>query len=238
MNNKILEIQELKLVNGNDHLLSDFSLTLSHNERVGITGPSGCGKTTLLKSIVGSEFPKGSSAKFFLKDSTILSSYIPQNNGLMPWFSLQKNISIFSRDTEFTDKIITIFNLKNCLSNFPHQLSGGEYQRAILAAALNSNPNFYIADEPLTELDIKNKWVLLSFWSKHISDTKASLLVISHDIETLVYLCDRIVVLSDKPATILKEIKVLINHPRSVDFLVSDEFNKVKKELFNIINNA
>ncbi len=236
MTNTIFKIKNLNLVIDNHNLLNQFSFDFLKGERVGLTGPSGCGKSTFIKSIINNSFPKKSTYDFFSNNSIIISSYIPQNNGLLPWFSLKKNLSIFSKDTSFTENVVEHFSLKNSLYNFPHQLSGGEYQRATLANALINKPDLYIADEPLTELDITNKWKLLSFWSKHILNTNASLLLVSHDIETLSYLCDRIIVLSDKPSIIIKEIVIYSQHPRNLDFLVSTEFIDAKKELLKIIS--
>ena len=93
----------------------------------------------------------------------------------------------------------------------------------------------FFADEPLTELDIVNKWELLSFWSEKIEQSNATLFLISHDIDTLLYLCDRIIVLSDKPAQILNEFSVSVPHVRNIDFLVSESFVTSKKQLLESI---
>lgn len=89
----------------------------------------------------------------------------------------------------------------------------------------------------MTELDIVNKWALLSFWSDKIKQSNATLFLISHDIDTLIYLCDRIVVLSDNPSKVLKEFSVTIPHARHLDFLVSDDFLNSKKLLLESIQN-
>lgn len=238
MEQTILNIENLNLSIENNILLNDFNLSITKGQRIGITGPSGCGKSTLIKSIINNGFPKGSNVKTFEKLDSLKSSYIPQNSGLLPWFSLQKNIDIFSNSTNITNEIIKSFNLKNSLSNFPHQLSGGEYQRATLLTAIVNNPNLFIADEPLTELDISNKWKLLSFWSKVIKMNNSSLLLVSHEIETLLYLCDRVIVLSDKPTKTTKEIEINIGHPRTIHFLTSDIFTAIKKELLEVLNQS
>lgn len=237
MAEKIFEVDNLNMVIKENNLLNAFSLKINKSERVGITGPSGCGKSTLIKSIISKKFPQGSTFKNVFYDYLINSSYIPQSHGLLPWYSLKKNLSIFSNDNAFTNKVVSMFNLQDILNNFPHQLSGGEYQRSMLANSLISNPDIYYADEPLTELDILNKWKLFLFWSEHIYNSQASLLLISHDIETLLYLCDRVIVLSDKPSFIIKELNINISHPRTIDFLVSDTFYQKKRELVYCINN-
>jgi ABC-type nitrate/sulfonate/bicarbonate transport system ATPase subunit len=235
MNNKLIEIEGLNLYIGKTKLTSELSLSLSKGERIGITGPSGCGKSTLLKTLIRREFSGLTSFNKLEISAGSLSSYVPQSNGLLPWFSLRKNFQIYTKNTEVFEKVITEFHLKNNLDSFPHQLSGGEYQRAILAAAIVNEPDIFFADEPLTELDISRKWKLLSFWSRKIYDLNASLLLVSHDLETLLYLCDKVIILSDKPSQIKKEIPLQTKHPREKDYLLANEFLDAKKEMLDLI---
>jgi len=231
----LIDIEQLDLKINEIDLLQSFSIKILKEERVGITGPSGCGKSTLLKSIINGVFPKNSNANKFFKDKNVQYSYVPQTNGLLPWYSLNRNLDIFKKDESLFVETINKFKLNKCLNNFPHQLSGGEYQRSILASAIILKPNVFFADEPLTELDIVNKWEFLSFWSEKINQSNATLILISHDVDTLLYLCDRIIVLSDKPSQILKEFSVRVPHVRDVDFLVSEIFINSKKQLLESI---
>lgn len=231
----IIEIEQLNLKINSIELLKDFSFQLHKGQRIGITGPSGCGKSTLIKSLIKNTFPVGTTFLTFRKKGSSIYSYIPQSNGLLPWFSLKRNLRIFTKDNTLYTQVIQQFKLSNSLNNFPHQLSGGEYQRALLAAAIINCPDVYLVDEPLTELDITNKWDLLSFWSNQIRNAEATLLLVSHDIETLIYLCDKVIVLSDKPSRVIKEFAVTEPHPRQLDFLVSDTFTNSKKHLLKTI---
>lgn len=236
MQNSVLTISSLNLAIENKQLLANFCLQINGGERVAITGPSGCGKSTLLKAIISGKFPTGSSIEAIAKSSKENYAYAPQKEGLSPWFSLKKNISIFNRDNKFAEKVIEKFGLKSILSNFPNQLSGGEYQRSTLATALVSKPNFLIADEPFTELDLATKWGMLEFLSNYILENQATLLLVSHDPDTLLYLSDRIIILSDKPSKIETEIKLPTSHPRTIDYLTSEEFNDAKKILLDKIS--
>jgi ABC-type nitrate/sulfonate/bicarbonate transport system ATPase subunit len=235
MSRTLIEIEDLNLCIDRVPLTTDLSLTLAEGDRLGITGPSGCGKSTLLKAIVSRNVPRGSTfGKFDVAKG--LLSYVPQSNGLLPWFSLKRNLAIYSHEL-LTDSEATIqvFQLTNNLSSFPHQLSGGEYQRAVLAAAIINRPPIFLADEPLTELDISTKWNLLHYWSDKILTFDSSLLLVSHDLETLLYLCDKVIVLSDKPSEIKRMISVRTVHPRPLNFLLSEAFVEAKSELLRCI---
>ena len=235
MNEILIDIEHLNLKINEIDLLSDFSIKILKGERIGITGPSGCGKSTLLKSIINGVFPKNSNANKFFKDKGVRYSYVPQTNGLLPWYSLKRNLDIFKIDEFVYTETMNKFKLNNCINNFPHQLSGGEYQRSILASAIIHKPDVFFADEPLTELDIVNKWELLSFWIEKIEQYEATLMLISHDVDTLLYLCDRIIVLSDKSSKILDEFLINTSHVRNKDFLTSNTFNDSKRQLLGTI---
>lgn len=235
MSDILIQIEGLKLQINHVKLTESISLSLNKDFRLGITGPSGCGKSTLIKSLIKNKFPENSSVSKFQFNQKVRSAYVPQKNGLLSWFSLRKHFEVFSKNNELNQLVASEFNLDKSLDNFPHQLSGGEYQRATLANAIMSEPELYLADEPLTELDIVSKLKLLTYWSEVISNTSASLLLISHDIETLAYLCDRVIVLTDKPSVIKKDFTLNAPHPRTKEFLVSQEFNDAKKELLEII---
>lgn len=237
MNTKyLIEINQLNLYIEKIQLTSNISLAIRKGRRIGITGPSGCGKSSLLKAIISKEFSTETIFNKFEVAPENLLSYMPQSNGLLPWFSLKKNFEIFSKGSHNYEEIVRAFNLSSVLDSFSYHLSGGEYQRAILAAAIINKPDIFLADEPLTEIDISRKWKLLYFWSKKIKEFDASLLLVSHDLETLLYLCDKVLVLSDKPSQIKKEIIINAEHPRELNFLFSQKFLEAKSEMLNLIN--
>ncbi len=232
---KLIDIKLLNLSVNDLELTYNLSLCLKKGERIGITGPSGCGKSTLVKSILSESAGSNSTYEKFKIDPKIKFSYIPQSSGLLPWFSLRKNFELFNCGFKYED-LISEFKLGAVLNSFPSQLSGGEYQRATVALSIVNKPDVVIADEPLTELDIANKWRILHYWSTLIHKYTSSLLLVSHDLETLIYLCDRILILSDKPSTIIKEIDVRTKQVRSIDFILSDEFLRTKKAILESTN--
>jgi len=204
----LIHIESLNLKINELELCNNLSFILKENIRIGITGPSGCGKTTFIKSIVKDDVPNSSTYKIFETNTHLPYSYVPQSSGLLPWFSLKKNVEIYGKVKSLTEDVIALFGLNNRLDVFPNQLSGGEYQRAILALAIINRPKIFVADEPLTQLDFSNKWKLLEYWSSKIKEFGASLILVSHDLQTLIYLCDKILILTDKPFVISSEVLI------------------------------
>ncbi|MBA7661748.1 Fe(3+) ions import ATP-binding protein FbpC 2 [subsurface metagenome] len=246
--NYVINISKLNLKINNNELLKDFNLKLPSCKRIGITGPSGCGKTTFLRSIILGKFPKGSDYEYFeinnIKNVRPRIGYIPQEGGLLPWFSLRRNLSFFvPRDkpgSNIEEDIRIIANeleLNRCLDNFPDSLSGGEKQRGLLACSILAKPDIYIADEILTEVDLERKWKALNILSRAIEENNASLLLVSHDVEILVHLCDEIILLHDHPSKIINRYSIECPHPRSYQDIVKGSPQEIRNELLSSLEN-
>ena len=219
-------------------LCRDVSFRVSPNERVGITGPSGSGKTTLLRGIGRKELPAGSTADRFDKTDDAIG-YVPQEGGLCPWFDMERNVDVARpRQTEpqawraRVAEVAASMGLQNQSRRFPHQLSGGEKQRWRLARAVAAMPPFMLVDEPLTEVPLDLRGRVLERWSAEMAAQGAALLLVSHDIDVLLYMCDRILVLQGEPASVRSEEVVDGAHPRSAGtFLTSSAANDVRSRL-------
>ena len=216
----LINIRELRLSIDAKQLLSSFSLELKPTERIGITGPSGCGKTTLLRSIIQGQPPSSSIYTTFDVPKAGMF-YVPQNGGLIPWFTLKRNLGFFfskangkQNDKYFIKNLVEEYGLEKCWENFPNNLSGGEYLRAVLACATVTQPKIFIVDEPLTGVDTKMKWISLEALTKTITNNSAALLLVSHDVEILSYLCDEVIMLGNEPAQIIQKHVVPGRHPR------------------------
>jgi ABC-type nitrate/sulfonate/bicarbonate transport system ATPase subunit len=216
-----IDIEGLTLRITDRVLIEGFNFQLPAGSRVGITGPSGCGKTTFLRNIVGRQITPPSSAVRvnFCGDRV---GYVPQQGRLLPWYSLRRNVEVFAQHVtnrkEWCDNVLEVVELEDVAGTRPERLSGGELQRARLACAIASQPALFCADEPLTEVGIQQKWRLLRKWSGEITQRSASLLLVSHDVETLFYLCDELIVLGGpkgQPATQLRtSVLPAQPHPR------------------------
>lgn len=218
----LVELRALDLRVPGRRLIRDLTLRVGRGRRLGLTGPSGCGKTTLLRAIVRRELTDGSAAQTFHVSGERIG-YVAQQGVLLPWYSLSRNLRVWSRsappDTDsWRRNVLDLVELESASRTFPEHLSGGQKQRARLAVAIAPRPALYCADEPLTEVGIEQKWRLLFRWSKHMHEQQSSLILVSHDVDTLLYLCDEVLVLSGagaEPASVAASFDVSsAQHPR------------------------
>lgn len=215
-------------------LLRGVNLRLDMQERVGLTGPSGIGKSTLLRAAVAGALPHGSHwEEFFVQGGGV--GYAPQAGGLLPWYSVRRNLQFF-RDRRYQDiansngisEVAEGFGLAGILESFPYQISGGERQRVVLACVALLNPSLFIIDEPLTGVDTRMKWSCLEELSRRVASCTAAVLVVSHDVDVLSYLCDRVVVLGDVPGRVVQEFNIDYPQPRSRAHLVDSPISEAR----------
>jgi ABC-type nitrate/sulfonate/bicarbonate transport system ATPase subunit len=234
----LLDVQNLRLVLNRRVLCEGLSITVHENERVGLTGPSGCGKTTLLRGISKKRLPGDSTADRFHRTEQPIG-YVPQDGGLCPWFDMQHNVDVVrpsSTDVQAWRARVTSvarsLDIEDVRHQFPNRLSGGEKQRWRLTRALAVMPSFLIVDEPLTEVPLELRWRVLHQWSADMAARRAGLLLVSHDIDVLVYMCDRIVILGGKPATAQALESITAPHPRLVrTFLTTERASQLRERL-------
>lgn len=249
LENKVkLSVQNIVLDYEETRVLDGVSLTLSEGEFVSVIGPSGCGKSTLFNIISG--VLKPDSGNVFIDDldytgKTARVSYMHQKDLLLSWKKIIDNVSIplILRGENKKDArkkaggYFDLFGLNGFENKYPHQLSGGMKQRAALLRTYLFSSDIMLLDEPFGSLDALTKSKMY-FWLKKVtSEIKSSVLFITHDIEEAIYLSDRILLMSDRPAKIIKEIKINFPKMRPEDIITSEEFVNIKKEIINILNN-
>ena len=208
--------------------LSSIDITVSAGEFVAIIGPNGSGKSTLLKIIAQILEPTSGSIKKV--DDNI--AYLPQNNSLLPWRTVEKNLYLeadvknISREKikSRARQLLKEFGLLEFASLYPSSLSGGMQQKLALIRSVLYNPSLLLLDEPFAALDALTRidaqqW-LLRLWQKN----KPSVILVTHDMKEAVFLADTIYVLSSRPGMIRKKI--------TVDKKQSD---KLEKQLFSLL---
>lgn len=211
-------------------VLNNINLTVNHNEFISIVGPSGCGKSTLLRIMIGLE--KYTTGEILFKgqpmknDGTINPhmAMVFQSFGLFPWLTVVENVE-FGLESLHIPKaqrrkkglsIIQDVGLEGFEDAYPRELSGGMKQRVGIARALVMDPEILLMDEPFSSLDPLTAEALreeiLKVWSNKLA-TPEVVIMVTHNIEEAVYLSDRVIILSHRPASILKEVNIQI--PRS-----------------------
>jgi NitT/TauT family transport system ATP-binding protein len=214
---------------GELRVLSDVELTLRDGEIVGLLGRSGSGKSTLLRIIAGLIKPMTGEVLYRNEPMTGPAEGIAmvfQTFALFPWLTVLQNVEAgleaLSVPPQEARKralaAIDLIGLDGFESAYPREISGGMRQRVGFARALVVNPTILLMDEPFSALDVLTaetlRTDLLDLWVEHKLPTK-SILLVTHNIEEAVFMCDRILVFSSNPGRVASEIKVSFPHPRN-----------------------
>jgi len=224
-------------------VLDGISFDVKEGEFIGIVGPSGCGKTTLLRIIAGLE--KQDEGEVLLRGKPIKGpgqdrAMVFQDYALFPWRNVIGNV-LFGLEIrnipkeealEKANRFIKLVGLEGFERSYPHELSGGMRQRVALARALVCEPEILLMDEPLSALDAQTRNVMQSELVRIWSETKKTIIYVTHNIEEAVYMADRIVVLSKRPAKLLDLAEVKMERPRD---RFSKEFIDLRAKIFRLI---
>lgn len=206
--------------------IEDLSIDVYEGEFLCIVGPSGCGKTTLLRILAGLEKPTG--GEVLVRGKPIKGPgpdrvMVFQDYALFPWRTVLGNITFglelkgLSKE-EVIEKAmnhIRLVGLEKFEDMYPHELSGGMKQRVALARALACDPDVLLMDEPLSALDAQTRNFMQEELVKVWERTKKTIILVTHSVEEAVYLGDRVVVLTTRPARVKDIVEVNIERPRN-----------------------
>jgi ABC-type nitrate/sulfonate/bicarbonate transport system ATPase subunit len=183
------------------HLVFDgLDLDVARGERVAILGASGCGKSTLLRCIAGLE---RSDAGTIATAGEI--GVVFQEPRLFPWLDVARNVAFPARTDEERARVpnvLALVGLAHAARRLPKQLSGGMAQRAALARALVRDPHLLLLDEPFAALDALRRIELRAAVREILEFTRASAILVTHDVDDALTLADRVIVLAGSPAEI------------------------------------
>ena len=214
--------------------LHNTSVSVAAGEFVSIVGPSGCGKSTLLRLASGLIAPtsgtitRTGSVQFVFQDSTLL-----------PWRSVRRNVSLNlelqkvgkSEIEDRTNRALALVGLLDSAEKLPRQLSGGMKMRTSLARSLVCEPDMYLFDEPFAALDEFSRERLNVELRSMLSTRKAASLFVTHSIAEAVFLSHRVLVMSSRPGTIVREFAIPFGPDRQQDLRYSPEFARLSGEI-------
>lgn len=221
-------------------VLDSINLEFEDGELVCILGPSGCGKSTLARIVAGFETLSTGSVQIDGKEVNGPSSdniFVFQHNGLLPWFTVWENVELGLRHikdegekTARAQEFIDVVNLTGFEQHYPHQLSGGMQRRAELARALVVNPEVLFMDEPFSGLDFLTRLKMREEVINMHEFLHKTILFITHDIEEALVMGDRVVVFSDRPATV--KLNVRLDHPHPRDFHRDPDLESLRRAVY------
>lgn len=227
-------------------VLNEIDLEIGPGEFLCIVGPSGCGKTTLIKIIDG--LVKPSSGEVFIGATRVSGpgpdrAFVFQADLLYPWRTVLDNIAFgleiqgVARAQRYAKarELAKIVGLTRFESHYPHELSGGMRQRVNLARALSVDPEILLMDEPFASLDAQTREVMQQELLKVWSTTKKTVIFITHQIDEAVYLADRVIVFSARPAVVRADIHVRIPRPRELAVKRTPQFLTYMDQIWNLI---
>ncbi len=211
-----------------------------------VMGPSSCGKTTLLNVIAG--FEKADAGTCNVNGRPVIAAgpdrgVVFQEYALFPWMTVEGNVWFALRAAgQWTndsparvDRILSRMGLAGFRTAYPKNLSGGMCQRVAIARLLAIDSPVMLMDEPFGALDALTRSKLHEELVELWSETGKTILFITHSVDESVFLADRILVMSERPARIALDLKIELPRPRDT---TSKEFNEYKRELLNVINPA
>ncbi len=207
--------------------LRDVNLAVGEGEFCAVVGPTGCGKSTTLALISGLEPTSLGEVRVFGRDVNGVGrecGYMFQRDAVFPWKNVFDNVAVGPsfrgvprNDAQArTREWIARVGLAGFERYYPHQLSGGMRKRVSLAQTLINGPRILLMDEPFSALDVQTRLLmeneLLELWSQ----TRASVVFVTHDLEEAIALSDRVVVMTAGPGTVKGEYRVDIPRPRNI----------------------
>jgi ABC-type nitrate/sulfonate/bicarbonate transport system ATPase subunit len=206
-------------------VIDDVSFSVADGEFVAVVGPSGCGKSTLINIVAGFERADAGSVRVAGVEQSGPSPkgiVISQDGSVFPWLTVQQNLMFglngdgHGDKAALADHYAAMVGLKGFEASYPHELSGGMLKRAELARALVVKPDILYMDEPFSALDALLNLRMRNELLRILDEERHTVLLITHDVEEAIYMADRIMVLSARPATIQASFEVGLPRPRKL----------------------
>lgn len=229
-------------------VLSGCSFTLEKAKLSVMIGPSGCGKSTLINLLAGYET---ADCGRILIDGKSISGRGPdrlvvfQETALFPWMTTFENVSYGPRVQrklskrvyeEETMKLLELVGLKDFKDKYPSQLSGGMQRRAELVRAMINQPKVMLMDEPFRGLDAMTRALMQEYYVRLFEEHRGTNLFVTTELEEAIFLADKLLILTNRPASVKKVIEVHLPRPRQFSMLTSKEYQECKQEALELLH--
>jgi NitT/TauT family transport system ATP-binding protein len=224
--------------------LAGVNLEVRDREFFGIIGPTGCGKTTLLHIMAGLEKATQGSVEFVGNQRTkSMVSMVFQDSALMPWRTVEENVplgpefrkeppAVLTRVSGFFLEMVRLLDFRGAR---PAELSGGMKQKVAIARALANDPEVILMDEPFASLDAQTRLLLreelLHIWERD----KKTVILVTHNLEEAVMLCDRIAVMSARPGVVKSIVTVDVPRPRNFRSMRDPDFGRCMEKVWDLL---
>ncbi|BCN43374.1 ABC transporter ATP-binding protein [Prescottella equi] len=234
----VVELATVTKSFGTRRVLDGIDLAVRQGEFVSVIGPSGCGKSTVFGIVAGLDSPDSGSV------SAPTCAHMPQKDLLFPWRSVLDNTALGLEVQRLPKKqararaaeLFPRFGLAGFEDARPHQLSGGMRQRAALLRTVVQDRSVLLLDEPFGALDSLTRTEMQTWLQDVWQQYRWTVLMITHDVREAVFLSDRVIVLSARPATVRREVVVDLPRPRELPIVTSPEFAAVERELIEVLH--
>jgi len=231
--------------------VSDVTFDVAEGELVALVGPSGCGKTTVLKMIAGLHEHSGGTMQIGGTDGAGFSAdkdigMVFQQPLLLKWRKVLENVLLpaeilglpMAEARDRARDLLALVGLDGFEGSYPYELSGGMQQRAAIARSLVHDPKVVLMDEPFGALDALTResmnLELLRIWS----ESKKTILFVTHGIQEAVFLGSRVVVLTSSPARMADDITVELPYPRKLEIKTHEDFGVYTRQIYGLLGMA
>jgi NitT/TauT family transport system ATP-binding protein len=234
-----ITVRGLRKTFGSAAVYEGFDIDIARGQVLSVFGPNGCGKSTLINLIAGLIPPDG--GEILLGGKTLAATkigYVFQNyrEALFPWLTAWKNIEyplklmkLEPRERhERVERLVTRLGVQIDLARYPYELSGGQQQLVSILRALVVEPEVLFLDEPFSALDYEMTLFMREQLQRIFLETRTTTVLVSHDLEEAVYLADRVLLLTRRPARVADDVAMALARPRSDDTLSDADFVRIK----------
>lgn len=222
-----VKVENLTKKFGDLLVLDDVSFEIERGDFVCIVGPTGCGKTTFLNLLV--KLLEPTSGRILIDNEPADPrkhniSFVFQEPSAYPWLTVEQNIRFgleikkLPEDVirQRTNEVLDILGLEKDRSKYPGELSASTEQRIVIGRSFALHPDLLLMDEPYAPMDIKVRYYLEDQVIKLWQATGSTVLFITHNIEEAVYLSQKCMILTNKPAKVKETVQIDLPHPRDI----------------------